>query len=445
MDKVDRSLFCKEFHDALRHYAAKPIDLADLLCTCFPDSLQRTEMLCQQGCSFIANVADAKAEQELIQIVLLGSLDGVQQVIDALFLELIQRQQLFPCQRVDIRCGVHHVLLHQLGGNCCAKALDIHCIAGSKMDDIAQCLCRALGVNTAQSCFILQMNDWRTAGGADRGHLIGLCILCVIGNTDHFRDDITRLAHLNGIADAKAELMDKILIVQGRTGNGSTRQKDRVKAGRRGKNTSAANCDLNAAQRCLLYLWRILKRNCPAWEFVGGTHQIALCKIVHLDHCTIHIKIQFGTVLTDLLDLGNGLLNVMHDMIARRDRQAKALEVIQAFGMFGKRFAADLLHIENKDRKAPASGDFCILLAQRTGSRIARIFKGRCALQLLLCTQLLERAMRHIYLTAHFQKFRCILQLFGNAANGADIGGHVLAHHAIAAGRGTNQLTVFVF
>ena len=117
------------------------------------------------------------------------------------------------------------------------------------MDDIAQCLCRALGVNTAQSCFILQMNDWCTAGGADRGHLIGLCILCVIGNTDHFRDDITRLAHLNGIADAKAELMDKILIVQGRAGNGSTRQKDRVKTGRRGKNTGAANCDLNAAQR----------------------------------------------------------------------------------------------------------------------------------------------------------------------------------------------------
>lgn len=53
--------------------------------------------------------------------------------------------------------------------------------------------------------------------------------------------------------------------------------------------------------------------------------------------------------------------------------------------------------------------------------------------------------MRHIYLTAHFQKFRCILQLFGNAADGADIGGHILTHHAIAAGRGTNQLTVFVF
>ena len=82
------------------------------------------------------------------------------------------------------------------------------------MDDIAQCLCRALGVNTAQSCFILQMNDWRTAGGADRGHLIGLCILCVMGNTDHFRDDITRLAHLNGIADAKAELMDKISMLR---------------------------------------------------------------------------------------------------------------------------------------------------------------------------------------------------------------------------------------
>ena len=53
--------------------------------------------------------------------------------------------------------------------------------------------------------------------------------------------------------------------------------------------------------------------------------------------------------------------------------------------------------------------------------------------------------MRHIHLTTHFQKFRCILQLFGNAADGADIGGHILTHHAIAAGRGTNQFTVFIF
>lgn len=81
------------------------------------------------------------------------------------------------------------------------------------------------------------MNDWCTAGGADRGHLIGLCILCVMGNTDHFRDDITRLAHLNGIADAKTKLMDKIFIVQRCAGNRGTCQNNGVKAGSRRQHT----------------------------------------------------------------------------------------------------------------------------------------------------------------------------------------------------------------
>ena len=218
MHQIGGAFLGKELHHALRHHAAKAVDFADLLSGGFPDGLQCAEMFCQQRGCLIADVADAKAEQKFIQIVLLGGSNSLQQIVRAFLLEFVQLQQLFPGQRVDICCGMHQFLFHQLGGHCLAQTLDVHGIPGGKMDDIAQCLCRALGVNTAQSCFILQMNDWRTAGGADRGHLIGLCILCVMGNTDHLRDDITRLAHLNGIADAKAELMDKILIVQGRAG-----------------------------------------------------------------------------------------------------------------------------------------------------------------------------------------------------------------------------------
>ena len=53
--------------------------------------------------------------------------------------------------------------------------------------------------------------------------------------------------------------------------------------------------------------------------------------------------------------------------------------------------------------------------------------------------------MRHIHFTAHFQKLWCILQFFGNAANGTDIGCNVFAYYAIAAGGGTNQLTILIF
>ena len=108
-------------------------------------------------------------------------------------------------------------------------------------------------------------------------------------------------------------------------------------------------------------------------------------------------------------------------------------------------FTADLLHIKNKNRKPPAAGYFGVLLTQGTGSSIARIFERRSALQLLLCAELLERSVRHIHFTAHFQKLWCILQFFGNAANGTDIGCNVFAYYAIAAGGGTNQLTILIF
>ena len=340
---------------------------------------------------------------------------------------------------------MHHILFHQLSGNRCAKALDIHGVPGCKVDDIAQSLCRTFGVHTAQSRFIFQMNDRCAAGRTDGWHFVGLSILCMAGDTDHFRDDIASLAHLNGIADAKTKLMDKIFIVQCCAGNRGACQKYGVKAGGRRQHTGTAHCDLNAAQGSFLDLRRILKGDCPAREFVGGAHQIALCKAVHFYNSTIHIKVQLCTVLPDLLDLCNGLLNIMHHMITRRHRQSQTLEIVQTFRMLCEGFAADLLHIKNKNRKPPAAGYFGVLLTQGTGSSIARIFERRSALQLLLCAELLERSVRHIHLTAHFQKLWCILQFFGNTADGTDIGCYVFAYYAIAAGGGTNQLTILIF
>ena len=41
----------------------------------------------------------------------------------------------------------------------------------------------------------------------------------------------------------------------------------------------------------------------------------------------------------------------MNDMVARRDREAQTLEVIQTFGVGGQLLAANLLNIEDKDGK----------------------------------------------------------------------------------------------
>ena len=134
----------------------------------------------------------------------------------------------------------------------------------------------------------------------------------------------------------------------------------------------------------------------------------------------------------------------MHHMVARRYGQAKALEVIQAFGVLGQGLAPDLLHVEHKDGKSPAAGDAGILLPQRTSCCIAGIFKRRSTLQFLLGTQVLKSLVRHIHLAAHFQKLRRILEGLGNAADGTHVCGNILTHHAVTAGGGADKLPVLI-
>ena len=46
-------------------------------------------MLAQQCGGLVANVADAQAENQLVEVVALGALNGIQQILYALFLELV--------------------------------------------------------------------------------------------------------------------------------------------------------------------------------------------------------------------------------------------------------------------------------------------------------------------------------------------------------------------
>ena len=328
MHQIGSSILGKEFSHALGHHAAKAINLADLLLSCFPDGLQRTKMLCQQCSGLIADVANSKRKHQLIQIVLLGSFDRLQQIVRTLFLELFQCEQLLYCQVIEICRRVYQPFIHQLRGDHGAQTVNVHGIPGCEVDDIAECLRRAFRVDTAQCGFIFQVHCRGTAGGAEFRHLVRLSIRFMAGHTNDLRNDITRLAHLNGISDTQTQLTDKIFIVKGGTGNRGTCQKHRVKAGSGSQNAGASHADFNTAQCSLLDLGRILERNGPAREFVGGSQQFPLCKVVHLDHSTVHIKIQCGTVLADLLDLCNGILDIVHDMITRRDWQAQTLEVV---------------------------------------------------------------------------------------------------------------------
>ena len=210
----------------------------------------------------------------------------------ALLLELFQCQQLLERQIIKVCRRVDEVLFHQLCRYGSSQAVDVHRIAGGKMDDVAQRLGRTFRVDTAQGSFVFEMDDRCAAGRTDCRYPVRLCVLRVMDDADDLRDDVAGFPHLNGIADAEAELADEILVVEGRAGHRRTGEEDRVEAGRRGQYAGAAHSDLDAAQGRLLDFGRILERDGPAGELVGRAHPIALGEVIDLDDRAVHVEIE---------------------------------------------------------------------------------------------------------------------------------------------------------
>ena len=260
----------KELHHALGHDFAEAVDLAHLLRRGLPQGVHAAEMLTQQGGGLVADIADAKAKQQFIQIIALGTLDGGQQVLSALFLEFIEGQQVILGQGIQICHRVYQPLVGQLDSHCLAQTIDGHGVAGGKVDEVAQTLGRALRVDAAQGGLILQMHHRCAAGRADRGHLEGLCAGQMGRYSDDLGDNIACLAYLDGIADADAQVGDDVAVVQAGAGHAGARQEDWVKHGGGCQHTGAADRDLDVANNALLDLGRVLKRNGPARELVGA-------------------------------------------------------------------------------------------------------------------------------------------------------------------------------
>ena len=81
------------------------------------------------------------------------------------------------------------------------------------------------------------------------------------------------------------------------------------------------------------------------------------------------------------------------------------MQPVQRLLVAGQLHALHLLQIKDEDVQSSLGGDARILLAQRTGGSIARIFKRLFFVEFLLSNHLFKALDRHIHLAAHLQIF----------------------------------------
>ena len=98
----------------MRHDLTKAVDLAHLLGCGFAQGVHAAEMLTKQCGGFIADVADAQAEQQFVEVIPLGAFDRGEQILGALFLEFVKSQKVLFGQGVQVGHRMHKALIGKL-------------------------------------------------------------------------------------------------------------------------------------------------------------------------------------------------------------------------------------------------------------------------------------------------------------------------------------------
>ncbi len=293
----------------MRHQVSHAVDRGNLLPGRANQPVHAAEPARQQLGRLLPDIFDAEGEHQPAQIVGLGFFERSDQIGRAFLSHAVECSDLLRLQIIKVRRRVYQIMLYQRLYHGRPQSLDVHRVARGEMDQIAQQLRWAVGVDADHSGRVLLAHRVGTARRADRRDAVDLAA-AVLHHRAHLGDDLPRLAHQDGIAHSDPLFVDKILVVQRRAADGGACQRDRFKQRGWGEYTGAADVDFDGEQLGRFLFRRIFERDRPFGVFCGGAEQFPLGKIVHLDYRTVDLISVAIPVLPDLADAGDHIADL---------------------------------------------------------------------------------------------------------------------------------------
>ena len=264
-------------------------------------------------------------------------------------------------------------------------------------------------------------------------------------NAHNLGNDFTALLHIEHVALVDVKLRDDVGIVQRGALDDGAAQQHRIQIGHGGDDTRAAHLERYRLQPCAFALGSELVGYRPAWRLGGGSQVELLVQGIDFEHQTIGGDRQTLALHVPVTD------KVLHGFDAGQDGhlarfESPALERHDAVVVGVERQVVAQQEIENRIQTA-ARNLGAVLQLERAGGSVARVGKQGLLVELALLVQFLKTLPRQDNLATH-------LKLVGQVdeprdfqrhrLDGDDIGGHVVALHAVAAGHGAHQPPVFI-
>ena len=268
----------------------------------------------------------------------------------------------------------------------------------------------------------------------------------VFDDLDHFRNHVAAALDADPVADQQAEALDEVGIVQGGAADGGAADEDGRQLGDGRELAGAAHLHGDGVDLSDARFGCELVCNGPA----GGAAGVAEAKLrgvgVDLEDHSVDLVAERGALRFGLIDEAGHLFDGRNEFAMGIDAEAKGGKRIES-GALTLRPVLALDQQEVCKEDEPAIGnDTRFKCAQGSGRCVAGVDGEGQSLLLALLIQALERSFGHDYLATDFESLResDLVERLGrngerDAADGADVGGDVLAGLAVAAGDATDE------
>ena len=391
----------------------------------------------------LPHLPDAQAVQQAAQVVGLGVLNGLDQVLRGLLPHPVQLGHVRGVEAVQVRGvgdqpGVDQLLDHRR-----TAAVDVHGVPAGEVGEVPQQLGRALRAGAAQGRAVLVPDHRGAAHRAGVRQRVGHRALraFVEVHAQNLRDDLPRLLHQHSVPDADVLLGNEVLVVEGGVGDGGARQPHRGQHRLGRQHAGAAHLHHDVLDHGELLLRRVLEGHRPLGELGGGAQPLPVRQVVALDDRPVDVEGVVHPLLVDPVDLRLNLRRVGEGLVGDH-LEVLGGHVVQGLRVVLEGLALRQLEVEHLDIQLPLRADLGVQLPQGPGGGVPGIGHEGLALQLPAGIDLREHRPGHIDLAPDDEPGQLLRQLHGDGADGLEVLRHVLPHPAVAPGGAPDEHAV---
>jgi len=403
-----------------------------------------------------SDLMNAQTDEEAPEVAGSGGMDAGDEIGGGLLTHPFEVCDGIGGEEVEVGDVADESGVDELAGDDFAAAFDVHGGASAPMFDATADAGGAIGIGAAPDDAFGITDGPAGDGRAALGTLAWEVELDLGAGTgfwndaDDGRDDFTGLFDDDDVADADVLSAEFVFVVEGGAADGGTGDEDGFEFGDGGEGAGASHLDGDAEESGLGLFRSELVGHGPARGLAGEAERVAQGDLVELHDRTVGFVAEVGADTVEFVDGLKDFVGGTGDPQAFGSGQTDGLQPAEEIGLgIGEGAPADFAEAVGHDGERALGDGAGIELFEGAGGGVAGIGEWFFAGGFAVGVELFESGGRHVDLTADFEHFgefhtRRRDQPERQVAQGAEVGGDVVAGGAIAAGGAEGEHAGFV-